>query len=181
MHRLVAKAFIPNSLNKPQVNHKDGNPLNNQVENLEWCTCKENIRHSIDTELTIRRIDTINRDTMIELLNNDYTYDEKADLLSIAKGTVYNYIKKFKNKKIYIGVIIINKFIVTGNLVRDSELSLYHQQEWLFANSALLIMKGYGDKKTVNFFNCTAFKATAEAIANYTHKGSKVLIEGKFN
>lgn len=101
VHRLVAKAFIPNSLNKPQVNHKDGNPLNNQVENLEWCTCKENIRHSIDTELTIRRIDTIDRDTMIELLNNDYTYDEIADLLSIAKGTVYNYIKKFKIKKIY--------------------------------------------------------------------------------
>ena len=93
----LQKAFIPNSLNKPQVNHKDGNPLNNQVENLEWCTCKENIRHSIDTELTIRRIDTIDRDTMIELLNNDYTYDEIADLLSIAKGTVYNYIKKFKN------------------------------------------------------------------------------------
>ena len=40
-------------------------------------------------------------------------------------------------------------------------------------------MKGWGDKKTVNFFNCTAFKATAEAIANYTHKGSKVLIDGK--
>ena len=39
--------------------------------------------------------------------------------------------------------------------------------------------EGWGDKKTVNFFNCTAFKATAEAIANYTHKGSKVLIDGK--
>ena len=101
VHRLVAEAFIPNPENKPQINHKDGNPLNNKVENLEWCTCKENIRHSIDTELKIRRIDTIDRDTMIELLNNDYTYDEIASLLGIAKGTVFNYIKKFKIRKIY--------------------------------------------------------------------------------
>jgi single-strand DNA-binding protein len=39
--------------------------------------------------------------------------------------------------------------------------------------------EGWGDKKTVNFFNCTAFGKTAEAIANYAHKGSKVLIDGK--
>ena len=42
VHRLVAQAFIPNPLGLAIVNHKDENPLNCRVENLEWCTYKYN-------------------------------------------------------------------------------------------------------------------------------------------
>lgn len=48
VHRLVAKSFILNNNNLPQVNHKDCNKLNNTIENLEWISNVENMRHAFD-------------------------------------------------------------------------------------------------------------------------------------
>ena len=51
VHREVAKAFIPNHDNLPQVNHKDGNKSNNAVDNLEWISNRDNAHHAIESGL----------------------------------------------------------------------------------------------------------------------------------
>src|SRR5574343_633136 len=58
VHSAVLCTYIDNIDNKPEVNHKDGNKLNNNVSNLEWSTPSENVKHAFDIGLT-----TMNRET----------------------------------------------------------------------------------------------------------------------
>jgi len=53
IHRVVAKHFLPLNSSKLYVNHKDGNKLNNDVINLEWCTSLENNRHARNVGLSV--------------------------------------------------------------------------------------------------------------------------------
>ena len=48
VHRLVAATFLPPDHLRTSVNHKNGDPTDNRVENLEWCTTRENVKHAFD-------------------------------------------------------------------------------------------------------------------------------------
>lgn len=65
-HRVVAEAFIPNPKHLPQINHKDGNVKNNNVDNLEWCTCQDNLLHSFRV---LKRKPSITTAKIIKLTN----------------------------------------------------------------------------------------------------------------
>lgn len=81
VHVLVAKTFIENPNNFPQVNHKDGNTGNAHVENLEWCTQEYNAHHAIENGLmigwTIQEIENIQ--TMLALGNTPTQIAKKLD------------------------------------------------------------------------------------------------------
>lgn len=51
LHRLLALHFIPNPNNYKAINHKDGNKLNNDINNLEWCTLGQNVKHAVEIGL----------------------------------------------------------------------------------------------------------------------------------
>lgn len=102
VHRLVAQAFIPNPKMKEQVNHKDSNPKNNVVKNLEWVTAKEHDEHTMrsgrkpkgsnhkNSKLTEVKVQTIRR-----LIKRKWSDDRIAKRYSVSPATITD----IKNKR----------------------------------------------------------------------------------
>jgi len=69
VHRLVAEAFIPNIEKKPFINHINSNRNDNRIENLEWCTSKENSIHRVKFGKVLKTQRKISEDIKIEIIN----------------------------------------------------------------------------------------------------------------
>lgn len=82
VHRAVAIAFIHNPMNLPQVNHKDGNKLNNDSSNLEWVTNSENQIHAISTGLK----ETLFSTEAIAFTGSVEVYDRNKNLITTLSG-----------------------------------------------------------------------------------------------
>lgn len=95
--RLVAKAFIPNPYNKPEVNHIDGNKENNNISNLEWVTGAENKRHAIVTGLNIRSTYDAGRPKRkIRDIDTGEVFDSIAECAKALNCTHSNIVDYFK-------------------------------------------------------------------------------------
>lgn len=102
IHRLVAQAFLPNPENKPCVNHKDGNKLNNHVVNLEWATHSENALHAIETGLNPKRgnsnhnskIKESELPTIREMCRNGIPQDTLAQAYGVSQSTISRIVTK---------------------------------------------------------------------------------------
>jgi len=86
LHRLLALHFIPNPENKRTVNHIDGNKLNNSLDNLEWATDSENIKHAYDNNLNHCSTKKISNEAMDKIL---ISFFNGESLTSIVKD--YNF------------------------------------------------------------------------------------------
>ena len=99
VHRLVAITFIVNTFNKPYVNHRDGNPLNNVVDNLEWCTQSENVQHAHDFGLIPNIQNSLDHNEIIkEYLNNKHT-SQICEKFNISTTVLYGILKKHDIKR----------------------------------------------------------------------------------
>lgn len=101
IHRLVAKAFIPNPSNLPVVNHKDTDVTNNCVDNLEWCTVEQNVNYKPTYDKRVNSIkkgedcnfSKLTKKDVIEIidyLNEDIPCNEIAFMFNVIPKSIRN-------------------------------------------------------------------------------------------
>lgn len=102
VHRLVAEAFLPIDINRKHVNHKDGNRSNNVLENLEWCTAKENIQHASSRDMMGRKGEAAHRAKLTNqivldmrtLYNNGSVIKDIMKIYKTSYNTTYTVVTK---------------------------------------------------------------------------------------
>lgn len=108
IHRLVAQHFIPNPLNLAEVNHLDGDKLNNHISNLEWCSREDNVRHSryklgFDNSGVYNggvKLTAADVESIWALREQGYTQKDISELFPISKGQVGKILRGEKWRKL---------------------------------------------------------------------------------
>ncbi|WP_229683039.1 HNH endonuclease [Virgibacillus oceani] len=99
VHRLVGLFFIPNLDNKSEINHKDGNKLNNHVDNLEWVTSDENITHAVKQGLILSTDNRIVMGIYLDF-NKGINKHELIKKYNVSRQMIDNIVSKRRHKKI---------------------------------------------------------------------------------
>jgi len=97
IHRLVATLFIENKENKEQINHIDGNKLNNHVSNLDWCTNLENMQHAYATGLQFNDFGENSRNFKYKFICNER--QELGELMSLDFAEIFYKENRVRNIK----------------------------------------------------------------------------------
>lgn len=87
LHRLIAKSFIPNTLDLEQINHIDGVKTNNSISNLEWCTPTQNLQHARDTGLRRRSL-KLTEDDVLSIRKMSENGESRRDIASMYSVSV---------------------------------------------------------------------------------------------
>jgi len=98
VHRLVAFAFIPTIENKLFINHIDGDRLNNNVTNLEWCNHKENNNHAFDTDLMTSNIKIVLVHKVTKQPHYFRSMSKASEFLDCNNGFISGQLKRGKSK-----------------------------------------------------------------------------------
>lgn len=94
IHRLIAEAFIPNPYNKKEVNHKDLNKLNNDIENLEWVTHQENMKHAGENFALNNLNEELSKSIIEKYKSGLHCSQIASELNVITETTVRNHLRK---------------------------------------------------------------------------------------
>jgi len=111
VHRLVAKLFIPNPNNLPEVNHKDGNKKNNCVSNLEWVSRLENMQHA-------------SKNNLLKSVEGSLNPNAKLD-----EDTVRNICDDYQNK------MTINEVMTKYNITKNIAGKIFYRTSWIKISS----------------------------------------------